>query len=242
MERAFAPPHPPPATSDARGTYDERLNHLLAAATEVIARDGYEKASMRAVAKTAGTSLAGMYHYFDSKERMLFLIQFRTFNALLAGLRERLHDVSDPVEQLRLMVRNHVGYFAANMAALKVCSHELDSLSGDAYAETRAIRRAYYELSRGIIERLCSKTPAAARDAHELTMTLFGMLNWLYRWYDPRKGKSPAVLSNLICSQMLHGIAGPSTAPLKPRREGARRTRTRSPARLGSPLASGKRA
>lgn len=242
MERAFAPPHPPSTTSDARGSYDERLNHLLAAATEVIARDGYEKASMRAVAKAAGTSLAGMYHYFDGKERMLFLIQFRTFNALLAGLRERLHDVPDPVEQLRLMVRNHVGYFAANMAALKVCSHELDSLTGDAYAETRAIRRAYYELSRGIIERVCSGSAAAARDAHELTMTLFGMLNWLYRWYDPRKGKSPAALSNLICSQILHGIAGPSAEPPKPRRVATRRAGKRSATRLGSPLATGKRA
>ena len=89
--------------SDARETYDQRLNHILAIATQIIAQVGYDKASMRTVAKAAGVSLAGMYHYFDSKEKMLFLIQFRTFGALLSNLREKLIGTEDPVEQLRIM-------------------------------------------------------------------------------------------------------------------------------------------
>ena len=56
-------------SSDARETYDERLNHVLAAATDLMAQVGYERASMRAVAKACGVSLAGLYHYFDSKEK-----------------------------------------------------------------------------------------------------------------------------------------------------------------------------
>ena len=192
---------------DSRGTYDERLNRILEAATAVIARDGYQKASMRSVAKAAGASLAGMYHYFDSKEKMLFLIQFRTFNSLLNGLREKLHGVADPVRQLDVMVRNHVGYFAANMAALKVCSHELDSLSGDAYDETRSIRREYYELTRGILDKLIqSRCPNEPLDGHVVTMSLFGMLNWLYRWYEPKRGRSPALIAEQIVALLLGGL------------------------------------
>jgi len=70
---------------EGRESYDDRLNHILEAATGVIARDGYEKASMRAIAAAAGVSLAGLYHYFDSKERMLFLIEFRSFSSLRSG-------------------------------------------------------------------------------------------------------------------------------------------------------------
>ena len=106
-----------------------------------------------AVAKATGVSLAGLYHYFDSKEKMLFLIQFRTFSALHQNLLEKLHGVGEPEEQLRVMIRAHLGYFAANMDALKVCSHELDTLSGSAYEQTRDIRREYYALTRSIIER-----------------------------------------------------------------------------------------
>ncbi len=194
-------------SSDNRSSYEQRLNHILEEATALIAQVGYERASMRAVAKAAGVSLAGLYHYIDGKEKMLFLIQFRAFSSLLSNLREKLHGVDDPIEQLRVMVRAHVGYFAANMAALKVCSHELDSLSGSAYAETRRIRREYYELARSIVERVWNgHVGDTTLDRHVATMSLFGMLNWLYRWYEPKRGRSPTSVANQITDQFLHGI------------------------------------
>lgn len=99
---------PSTVTFDGRGTYDERLNQILVAATSTIARLGYEKASMREVAKAAGVSLAGLYHYFDGKEKILFLIQFRAFGSLLNDLREKLHGIDDPEMQLRAMIRAHL--------------------------------------------------------------------------------------------------------------------------------------
>jgi AcrR family transcriptional regulator len=197
--------------SDVRGTYDERLNHILEAATLVIARVGYAKASMRLVAKEAGVSLAGLYHYFDSKEKMLFLIQFRTFSGLVSTVHEKLHGVTEAVEQLQVMIRAHVAYFAANMAALKVCSHELESLTGAAYEETAALRRDYYDLARGIVDRIVeAETSDSKLDRYVATMSLFGTLNWMYRWYDPKRGRSPATVGNQIASQFLEGIVGTS--------------------------------
>jgi len=147
-------------------SYDERLNHVLRAATDVIADVGYEKASMRAVARAADVSLAGLYHYFDSKEKMLFLIQF---------------------------------------------PHELDSLTGEAYHETRRLRREYYDLTRGIVERILdAHAPQATLDRHVAIMSLFGTLNWLYRWYVPKPGCSPATVANQITTQFLHGVLGAS--------------------------------
>lgn len=200
---------PTAVTFDGRGTYDERLNQILAAATSTIARLGYEKASMREVAKAAGVSLAGLYHYFDGKEKILFLIQFRAFGSLLNTLREKLHGIDDPQMQLRVMIRAHLTYFAANMGALKVCSHELDSLSGSAYSETRQIRHGYYEITRSIIDRLLdSQNKNGHIDRHVATMALFGTLNWLYRWYDPQRGPAVTTVANQITDQFLHGLIG----------------------------------
>lgn len=197
-------------SSDVRETYDQRRSRVLEAATDVIARFGYERASMREVAKAADVSLAGLYHYFDSKEKVLFLIQFRTFSSLVSGLREKLHGISDPLEQLRVMVRAHVTYFAANMAALKACSHELDSLSGEAYEEAQRVRRDYYDLARGIVDRIFDARALDGKtiDRHVATMCLFGMLNWLYRWYAPKRGYSPPTVANQIAAQFLHGVLG----------------------------------
>ena len=214
-ERSFENRDQPEAasrTTDLRGTYEERLNHVLEAATDLIAEVGYEKASMRAVARATGVSLAGLYHYFDSKEKMLFLIQFRTFNSLVNGLQEKLHGVADPIEQLRTMIRAHVGYFAANMAALKVCSHEFYTLTGEAYEDTRRIRREYYDLTRAIVDGIFD-THARGNtfDRHVATMSLFGTLNWLYSWYAPKRGCSPTTVANQIATQFLHGIIGDSS-------------------------------
>jgi AcrR family transcriptional regulator len=164
---------------------------------------------MRAVAKEVGVSLAGLYHYFDSKEKMLFLIQFRTFGALVSNVQEKLHGVADPIEQLRVMIRAHVAYFAANMAALVVCSHELDSLTGSAYSQTAELRRDYYNLVRAIVDRVIdAAVPDSKLDRHVATMCVFGTLNWLYRWYDPKPGPSPSTVANQIASQFLNGVLG----------------------------------
>ncbi|MFQ5590256.1 MAG: TetR/AcrR family transcriptional regulator [Phycisphaerae bacterium] len=196
-------------SSDNRPSFDDRLDHIVKAATGTIARVGYQRASMRAVAKDAGVSLSGLYHYVDCKEKILFLIQFRTFSSLLNNLKEKLHGLDDPIDQIRVMVRAHVGYFAANMAALKVCSHELDSLTGTAHEETRRIRHEYYNLTRSIVERILQRNAGTnAHDVHAATMSLFGMLNWLYRWYDPRGGRSPNALANQIADMFLEGIVG----------------------------------
>lgn len=202
-------PAPPTRSSEIRETYDVRLNHILTSATRLIARDGYEKASMRAVAREAGVSLAGLYHYFESKERMLFLIQFRTFSSLLNNLREKLTGVDDVIEQLRVMIRSHVLHFATNMDALKVCSHELDVLNGSPYDETLRIRREYYQITRDIVDGVFARfNPESTIDRHVATMALFGMLNWLYRWYSPAQGRSPSGLAKLITGVFLNGVAG----------------------------------
>lgn len=215
-ERTFEPGITPPApsvTSDGRATYDERLNQILASATATFARLGYEKASMREVAKAAGVSLAGLYHYFDGKEKILFLIQFRAFGSLLNSLREKLHGVDAPQMQLRAMIRAHLTYFAANMGELKVCSHELDSLSGDDYSEARKIRHKYYEITRDIIDRSLEAEGANGHiDRHIATMALFGTLNWLYRWYDPQRGPAVNTVAKQIADQFLYGLIGATKA------------------------------
>ena len=208
-EQLFENPRPatPGGESNGRGSHDEKLDRILKAAAHEFALVGYHRTSMRALAKASGTSPAGLYHYFENKEKMLFLIQFRTFSALLNNLREKIHGVNDPIQQLRIVIRAHLEYFAANMDALKVCSHEMDSLSGAAYEETREIRREYFRLSREIVDRvLDTHAPGSGLDRHVAAMSLFGTLNWLYRWYDPKRGPSVSAVAGQIAQQCLRGL------------------------------------
>src|ERR1700728_1618046 len=75
--------------------YDRRLAEILAHATEVFCRKGYEGASMRDLSRESGLCLAGLYYYFESKERLLYLIQKHTFTTIVQRLKERLQGVDD---------------------------------------------------------------------------------------------------------------------------------------------------
>src|SRR5512135_3204652 len=119
-----------PRSNDDR-RFDRRLAEILEHATDVFCKKGYEGASMRDLSRASGMSLAGLYYYFESKERLLFLIQKHTFSTIVEQLKARLDGVSDTEERVRVFIFNHLEYFLANQAAMKVLSHEADVLKND---------------------------------------------------------------------------------------------------------------
>src|SRR5262252_9083031 len=108
--------------------YDRRLAEILGHATEVFCKKGYEGASMRDLSRATGMSLAGLYYYFESKERLLYLIQKHTFTTIVEKLKARLEGVSDPEQRIRIFILNHLEYFLANQPGMKVLSREDEAL------------------------------------------------------------------------------------------------------------------
>src|SRR5664279_1801881 len=105
------------------GRFEQRLGEILEHATNVFYEKGYDAASMRDLSRASGTSLAGLYYYFESKERLLYLIQKHTFTTIVQRLKARLEGVTDAEERIRIFILNHLEYFLANQAAMKVLSH-----------------------------------------------------------------------------------------------------------------------
>src|SRR5208337_2639868 len=141
-----------PPAPDSR--FDRRLAEILDFATEIFADKGYEGASMRDLSRLSGISLAGLYYYFDSKEKLLYFIQHNTFTTIIERLRERLAASNDPEERIRIFVRNHVDYAVARPKAMKVLSHEDDVLKNGYGAELAAIKREYYRICVGLVNDL----------------------------------------------------------------------------------------
>src|SRR4030088_3090421 len=108
--------------------FDRRLAEIITHATDVFCEKGYEGASMRDLSRASGMSLAGLYYYFESKKRLLFLIQNNTFTAIVQRLKARLEGVAHSEECVRTFILNHLEYFLANQAAMKVLTHEDESL------------------------------------------------------------------------------------------------------------------
>jgi AcrR family transcriptional regulator len=194
--------------------FDRRLNKILAHATDVFCEKGYEGASMRDLSRASGMSLAGMYHYFHSKERLLYLIQENTFSTLVENLKVRLESVTDPEKRICVFIQNHLGYFVANQSGLKVLSHEDDALRNGFGSRIAAIKREYYRICLGLMDDL-KRARKLNFNSRTAVMSLFGMINWIYTWYKPRVDGSAEELARQMSGIILSGIGSKTKSSLR---------------------------
>lgn len=191
----------------AESRFDRRLGKILAHATEVFYEKGYEGASMRDLARSSGMSLSGLYYYFESKEKLLYLIQKDTFSTIVDNLRERLDEVSDPEQRIRIFILNHLEYFLTNQKAMKVLSHEAEVLKNGFETEIASLKRTYYRMCVGLLDdfKAAEKLDFSTRMA---VLSLFGMMNWIYTWYNPRVDADAEHLARQMSDIFLRGVAG----------------------------------
>jgi TetR/AcrR family transcriptional regulator, cholesterol catabolism regulator len=203
--------------------YDQKLEFILRTSARIFAEKGYHSTSMRDIARATEVSLAGLYYYCKSKEELLFLIQDNCFGRVHERLQERLRETTDAVAKLRLVIENHLSFFAANMAEMKVLSHEADSLAGEMHTHVTARKQQYTRLVRRILSEVQQAQPRAREsmgtqklDLTVATYALFGMMNWIYNWYDPRGKLSVNDLVDNLTRLFLSGfLAGQASHELQ---------------------------
>ena len=202
-----------PKSSD-QSRYDQKLEHILRTSARIFAEKSYHSTSMRDISRATGVSLAGLYHYCKSKEELLFLIQDHCFGRVLERLEERIKRNTDPFEKLRIFIDNHLSFFAANMAEMKVLSHEAESLAGDLHKHVSTKKERYAKLARKILREIEEQEQTSARvDLTIATYALFGMMNWIYNWYDPRGKLSVNQLVDNITRLFLAGFLSEDYEP-----------------------------
>src|SRR5436190_4579911 len=205
--RRISARHHRSATPAPETRYDRRLAEILNYATEVFCKKGYEGASMRDLSRESGMSLAGLYYYFESKERLLYLIQKHTFSTIVQRLKGRLEQVTDPEERIRVFILNHLEYFLANQAAMKVLSHEDEALKNGFGSEVAAIKREYYRICVGLLDQL-KRERGLQFSTHIAVLSLFGMMNWSYTWHNPRVDADAAAIAGEMGDIFLRGVLG----------------------------------
>ena len=189
-------------------SHDQKLDALLGSAARVFSARGYHETSMRDLAAETGASLSGLYYYVKSKEELLFLIQDRNFAAVVASLEEALEGVTDPVRQLEVFIENHLEYFASHMPEMKVLSHEAGALTGDFLAQVNTRKQAYTRMLMDILARLEETNGPAHVNRRVAAYALFGMMNWIYNWYDPLGDLDVRLLGQNMCRLFLGGYVG----------------------------------
>lgn len=198
-----------PLRRRARVATQEKLDRLLVTVAALIAEKGFEATSMRDVSRALGVSVAGLYHYFESKEDLLYQLQYRTFASLYEVQAERASEPGTAEERFRRLVVGHLDFFARHPNELKVCTYELESLQGDAAVTVEAQRRRYYRLMTSVVAELMDGAipgHGESKRSRHATLFIFGMLNWIFMWYDPERHGTVEEIGEEMLDVILNGL------------------------------------
>jgi AcrR family transcriptional regulator len=211
--------------------FDRKLDEILRQAAAVFCARGYHQASMRDIARSTGGSLAGLYYYFSSKDHLLYLIQRHAFQTLLATARAALAPLADPEQRLRTFVELHLKFFIEHPNEMKVLTHEDRSLGEAWRRELRALKKDYYQLGVRLVEALPQRAKLKGGNLRLAALALFGMMNWIYTWYNPQVDPGAAEMARQMSDIFLRGILAGEAQGARPalerdasrKRNGARR-------------------
>jgi AcrR family transcriptional regulator len=192
-----------------RASSQKKLDRLLMKAAALIAKHGFNAMTMRELSTALGTSLAGLYHYFASKEDLLFQLQYRTFASLLEQQEKIADQPGTPDERLARLLTGHLQFYSRHTNELKACTFEMGSLGPKPYRIVEEIRRRYYRLMTSVVAQVIDGPAAGARETRQsrhAALFVFGMLNWIFMWYEPSRHGTVEQIGQEMRDLLLNGL------------------------------------
>lgn len=193
--------------------YAQRRDAIVSSAASVFARRGFRGASVAELAQACGMPRSLLYHYFPSKEDILYAVMASHIDQLDDDVREAM---AEPTAEgrLRAVVRRFMEHYAGAADRQKVLLNELDSLPPER-------REAIVRQQRGIVDAvtgwLMGLDPGLdAVRGRARAMLLFGMINWTHTWFDPAGKLSPWDIAEMALDLVLRGGAAHDAALMRP--------------------------
>ncbi|MBN4066439.1 TetR/AcrR family transcriptional regulator [Ahrensia sp. AH-315-G08] len=187
--------------------HDDKRQLILKSAASVFAAEGFDRASMTSVAGACQISKANIYHYYPSKDDILFDI----LDTHLSRLRDRIISLNlsgqKPVEQFHTTVLEILLAYrgADNEHLLQI--NALPQLPDDKQAVLRKYQSQLVDHMSGLVYALSPRRFNNNKaDLHAVTMSIFGMLNWFYMWNKRSGEKARLDYAQTICELTLNGI------------------------------------
>jgi AcrR family transcriptional regulator len=211
------------------------LDEIVTAAAKVFRTKGYHAATVRDIADEVGILKGSLYHHFESKEALLYLVVKEPIAQMYRTLGEIVAADSSATDKLRRAIGAHLEAFDRHYPHLFVYLRERESVKRRFREKIGFSPRAYERLWQQILrEGVASGEFRPDLDIAVTSYGVLGMLNWSYKWYDPQGRLRIGKVADEFTAFALAGLAaGP---------EKSRRTRSTAmpaiPGAHGDPAAS----
>ncbi|MEM9169489.1 MAG: TetR/AcrR family transcriptional regulator [Pseudomonadota bacterium] len=187
--------------------YERKRDAITAQAARLFAERGFAGASISELAEACSVSKSLVYHYYASKEAILYDVMRDHLDALGAAMAAVAPEARDPAEALSAIARALLKTYDGAANSQKVLLYELNALPATARAEIVDDQRAIIAAVEDVLARL---SPALADDRARRRVTamlFFGMLNWTHTW---RRADGPIdrdAIADMAATTVLRALA-----------------------------------
>jgi TetR/AcrR family transcriptional regulator, cholesterol catabolism regulator len=181
---------------------------VVSAAAKVFRTKGFHGASVQDIADEVGILKGSLYHYFTSKEELLYLVVKEPITQMYQQISEIVNDNLGAAEKLRLAITAHLQCFDRHYPNLFVYLRERDALK-PRFREMMGFSHKDYERcwQQILHEGIRNGEFRPDIDVQVTSYGLLGMLNWSYKWYSPKGRLSIQEVAAEFSSLALAGIA-----------------------------------
>ena len=194
---------------EANPKQTKRIHSIAKVSADLFSTKGYLETSMHDIAVAAKVTKGGVYHYFGSKTEILYFICSTYVDLDLENLKQSLSAIKERVEKTKFIIFRHIEHYATHTSAAKTLLNEAYNLPPRYFREVKSREKKYFDIVAQVLSEtlgVCGKKPVLTA----LTFTLFGMMNWIYFWYNPKGPLKPEELSSIIFETFTKGVDGVS--------------------------------
>jgi AcrR family transcriptional regulator len=188
--------------------FEQRRDAILEHAARLYAAQGFLGASVADLARACKTSKSLIYHYYPSKEDILFDVMHSHVRALLEAAERVAAQPLAPDAKLHALTQEFMRLYVGAASRHKVLLNELARLPPKRREMVVQTQRRLIAI---VEEILAAVRPSlAAGMIRPAAMLYFGMINWTHTWLDPSGAVEPQRIAALAADIILNGIAGRS--------------------------------
>jgi AcrR family transcriptional regulator len=184
----------------------DRREEIFEKAMDLFIAEGYDQTPLSKIAKSLGLVKAGLYHYFTSKEELLFFIHERNLKRDLIPLIESAEGMTDPAERLSYLMREYTKASMGRDASQRVLVHEVGKLSPEHRKVINQTWRRFFDLFRNSIAELEAAGKCKKLNKTFAAFALIGMCRWTFSWFDSDRRDSADELCDTYEEIFFKGI------------------------------------
>ena len=190
----------------------QKRREICRRAARLFYEKSFEGASMQEIAQAVGLTKAGLYHYVDSKEQLLYEIMNYGMHILDETVISKVAHLEDPLEKLKQTIAGHIHLIVhARDLETTVILHENRTVRGPLRKKINARKKAYIHYLEDLITQVQGKDDRGKISPRLAAFALLGMINWLYQWYDPSGPVKEEELARTFIQIFLGGLLSPAT-------------------------------